>query len=128
MTQIITMFSGREHLVEDNEADEVAKNYNSNALLRLKSGARINPKGIESIDDPQLVGYWDGHLLDKNGGSFMRDGQRIFLEAKDYEEVEYKPHPKYIALQKIMIEKTKMISNKQQAEISEEVAREERRL
>ena len=117
-----------EHIVNDKEIPVIIKNQNSDSFLLLDNGEYIKPKSIIAITDPELIPYWDGHLLDKNGGSFMRDGQRIFLEAKDYEEVEYKLHPKYIALQKIMIEKTKMISNKQQAEISEEVAREERSL
>ncbi len=126
--KIITLFSGKEYLVEDEEANEVAKHYNSNALLRLKSGARINPKGIESVDDPITVPYWQGYILEKSGRSFIRDGQRINLETKDFKKIEYKPHPKYEAMKKALMEKTKMLSDGQRAEVSEEVAREERNL
>lgn len=124
--KIIVMYSGREYLVEDAEADEVAKNYNSDALLRLKSGERIAPKGIESICDLQLVPYWDGHLLGKSGNSFMRDGQRIYLETKDYKDIEYNPHPKYEAMKQLLLNKTKMLSDKQRTEVSEEVSSRER--
>ncbi|MDF1498773.1 MAG: hypothetical protein P1P85_05500 [Patescibacteria group bacterium] len=124
--KIITLFSGKEYLVEDKEADEVATHYNSNALLRLKNGARINPKGIESIDDLLTVPYWQGYLLEKSGRSFVRDGQRVNLEKKNFSEIEYKPHPKYEAMKKALLDKTKMLSDKQMTEVSEEISRKER--
>ena len=124
--KIIKLFSGLEFLVEDNEAENVAKNYKSKTLLRLKSGDYIASSGIEAITEQDLVPYWDGYILEKSGRSFMRDGQRIFLETKDFKEIEYKPHPKYEAMKEKLSDKFKMLSDKSRSEASEEVAREER--
>lgn len=107
----LTTFSGREYILEDDEAENIKKVFKPNTLLSLRNGEAVNSSAIESIGDPELIPYWNGYLLDKGGKSFMRDGQRIFLETKDFNNVEYKIHPKYIAIQKILIEKTKIISN-----------------
>lgn len=124
--KIIKMFSKSEFLVEDNEADNVAKSYGNGGLIQLRSGDYISTSGIESISDPELMPYWNGYLLEKSGNSFMRDGQRIFLETQNYKEIEYKPHPKYKAMKKLLLDKTKMLSDSQQTEVSEKIAKEER--
>lgn len=95
--KIITMFSKKEYLVEDDEAENVAKSYNSNQLLRLRSGELINPRGIESIGSPDAIPCWNGYPLNPDGKSFMRDGERIYLEPHNFKEVRYKLHPKYDA-------------------------------
>lgn len=91
-----------EHIVNDEEVKVIVENANSDNLLLLDNGEYIRPKSIIAITDPELIPYWQDYILDKGGKSFMRDGQRIFLETKDFDEVEYKPHPKYIAMQKIL--------------------------
>ena len=120
------MFSKSEFLVENDEAENVAKSYGNGGLIQLRSGDYISTSGIESISDPDLVPHWDGYLLEKSGNSFMRDGQRIFLETKDYKEIEYKLHPRYEQMKELLLSKTKMLSDKSRSEISEEVSREER--
>lgn len=120
------MFSKSEFLVEDDEAENVARSYRSGGLIQLRSGDYISTSGIESIADSELVPYWDGYLLEKGGNSFIRDGQRIFLETQNYKEIEYKPHPKYKKMKELLLEKTKMLSNSQQTKVDEEVARIER--
>lgn len=102
----LTTFSGREYILEDDEAENIKKVFKPNTLLSLRSGEAVNSSAIEAIGDPELVPYWDGYKLDKNGSSFMRDGQRIFLETQDYKNIEYKPHPKYEVMKKMLIEKT----------------------
>ncbi len=125
--KIIKMFSKSEFLVEDDEAENVAANYGKGGLILLRSGNYISTAGIESIADPETVPFWKDYLLEKGGRSFIRDGQRINLEAQNFKEIEYKPHPKYEAMRKALIEKTKMISDGQRTEIGEEIAKIERK-
>ncbi len=124
--KIIKMYSGFEFLVEDDEAENIAKSYNSNSLLKLRCGDRIAPKGIEAICDPELIPYWNDYMLEKSGNSFIRDGQRVKLETKDFNQIEYKPHPKYEAMSRILSEKMQMLSHGQRTIASEEAAKLER--
>ena len=87
-----------EHIISNRELKVIVENSNSDNLLLLDSGEYIRPKAIIAITEPEKVAYWNGYILDKGGRSFMRDGNRIFLETKDYEEIEYKEHPRYIIL------------------------------
>ncbi len=94
------MFSGKEHIVEDDEAEKVADRFNSEKFIELRNGEIINPKGIEGIGKPSLLPYWHGYLLNSDGRSFQRDGVRIYLETENFLEIEYKTNPKYFALEK----------------------------
>lgn len=121
------MFSGKEFIVEDEEAKNVAKNYKSGALLELRSGDYIATSGIESIADPELVPYWKGYILEKDGRSFIRDGVRVKLETDNLEEIEYKPNPRYELMRKSLSEKMKMLSDNSRTLAQEESSREIRK-
>ena len=125
--KIIKLFSGLEFLVENDEAENVARNYKAKTLLRLKSGDYIASSGIEAITELELVLFWNEYLLEKSGRSFMRGGQRINLTAENFSEVEYKPHPKYEVMKKALMDKMKMLPDSQRSEASEEAAKEERK-
>ena len=125
--KIIKLFSGLEFLVENDEAENVARNYKAKTLLRLKSGDYIASSGIEAITEVEIVPYWNGYPLSKDCKSFMRDGQRIYLESESFNEIEYRPHPKYEAIKKALMDKMKMLPDNQRAEASEETAKEERK-
>lgn len=122
----ITTFSGKEFLIEDEEAENIKKIFKPNTLLSLRNGEAVNTSAIESIGSLEQVPYWDNYLLEKSGRSFIRDGQRINLETKNFDEIEYKPHPKYEAMKEKLLENTKMFSDEQRTEISEKVAKAER--
>ena len=110
--QIIKMFGNFEHIVKDDEADNVAKMWGDNPdrPIKLRNGTTISPKGIVEIGEPKKIAYYDGYILEKGGRSFIRDGERIFLETEDYAKIEYKEHPRYI---KIREEMQKRDNNKQ---------------
>ena len=93
--KIIKLFSGLEFLVEDDEAENVARNYKSKTLIKLRSGDYIASSGIEAITESETEAFWSGYPLSKDGKSFMRDGERIYLESQHLKEIEYKPHSKY---------------------------------
>ena len=48
------------------------------------------------------------------------------LNEEKLKEIEYKPHPKYKAMRQLLLDKIEMLSDKQQTEVSEKIAREER--
>jgi len=91
------MFGGREHLSQDDEAENVRKMWHSDSSrpINLRDGSTISPKGIAEIGDPETIPYRDGYPLNKDGRSYMRDGVRVYLEPKSYDEIKYKLHPKY---------------------------------
>ncbi|MEK6878580.1 MAG: hypothetical protein AABY22_03180 [Nanoarchaeota archaeon] len=126
--KIIRTFSGYEFVVSDNDAGIIASSFDSGKLVALKTGEIINPKSIELIGDPELIAVWKGYTLDKNMRYFMRDNQKVYLEPKHYEEIKYESHPKYQLIKKILMEKMKMVSDKEKSEVNMEVAREERKL
>ena len=65
--------------------------------------------------------------MNKDGLSYNNDGRRIYLENKhSLDKIEYKPHPKYAAIKKLLTDKMAMLNNKDRTLISEQVAAEER--
>jgi hypothetical protein len=98
--KIITMFSKREYVVADDEAENVAKNSNGDGLLRLRSGDYISPKAIESISEPKQVKMYKGYFVEKDGMSYIRDGEKIRIEHP--ENIELAPDPKYIEPTKLL--------------------------
>ena len=107
MTKILKTYSS-EHIVNDKEVSVIIKNQNSDSFLLLDNGEYIKPKSIIAITDPELIPYWDGYMLDKGGKSFMRNGNRIFLESQDFDKIEYKIHPKYEKIKQLLLEKTNL--------------------
>jgi len=123
--KIIKTYSS-EHIINDREVDTIVRNSNSNNLLLLDSGEYVRPKAIIAITDPELIPYWNGYPLSGDGRSFVRNGERIYLQPENFKEVEYRPHPKYEAIRRKLMEKMKMLSDRQRAKASEEAAREMR--
>jgi len=78
--KLITMFSKREYVVEDDEADKVAEASQGDGMIALRSGDYINPKGIESIGEVPKVQMYKGYFVEKDGMSYYRDGERIRIE------------------------------------------------
>jgi hypothetical protein len=91
--KLITMFSKREYVVNDDEADNVAIASQKDGMIKLRSGDYINPKAIESIGEPAEIAFYKGYLVNKDGRTFTRDGQRITIESP--ENIKYLPDPKY---------------------------------
>ena len=87
--KILTMFSGKEFIIDSSEAESIQQNFNSNTLIQLKSGETINPKGIESIQEHTLK-EWNGHKVyqEKTGRMyFTRDGEKISLGDDEIKEI-----------------------------------------
>ncbi len=129
--KIIRTFSGSEFLIPDDEAEMIARKFGSERLLRLSTGEFINTKAIESIKEPEMVGYYNGYPLDKEMRYFYRDGEKIYLEG---EKPELDLSPKYKAMKERykelrdrFLNKTKMLSDAKRTEAQEEVAKLERK-
>ena len=116
--KIIKLFSGLEFLVEDDEAENIASKYKSKTLLKLRSGDYIASSGIEAITDPEMVAFAFGAMLYKDCRTYENEyGNKVKLKAEDYDQIEYKIHPKYKALiisNKSKKENKKLCSNNKQ--------------
>lgn len=103
--KIIRMFSGKEHLVENEEAEGVSNLKGTGVLAELRSGAEINPNGIESITSPEheKVATLDGYLFNEQNNSYVNDnGNRIFMsDASRLKDIKYIDNPKYNNLKQI---------------------------
>ena len=108
--KILKLFSGQEYILKDDEAINVVsiKQSNNKAFLKLRCGAYVDTSAIESISDIPLIPHSrDGYPLSKDGRSFIRDGNRIYVE--DFSAIQYLPDPKYenIPLSQFQIEEPK---------------------
>lgn len=92
--KIIKTYSS-EHIINDSELKKILECNSSDVLLLLDSGEYIRPKSIIAITEPETEAFWNGYPLSKDGKSFMRDGQRVYLDPANFKEIEYKPHSKY---------------------------------
>ena len=103
--KLLKVFSGDEYIVEDDEALNIVaiKNTpNSKAMIQLRCGAFVATSAIASISNPPLLGMAHGQYpLSKDGRSYMRDGQRVYLES--YNHVEYIPDPLYVQKAKFQL-------------------------
>lgn len=86
-----------EFVIDDEENGKIEKLIElgtTSQLLKLKCGAIINMSIISSITDiPKIAYSQGGYPLEKNGRSFIRDGQRVYVE--DLNTIQYLPDPKY---------------------------------
>lgn len=99
--KILHTTANKQHLVEDDEAINIAKMWaKSGEPIYLRDGTIINPKCIVEIGELDTVPYWNGYMLEPDGRSFIRDGVRVKMETDTFSEIEYKPHPKYLAMKK----------------------------
>jgi hypothetical protein len=126
--KILKLMSGAEFLLEDDEAENVAREFGQGTtMMRLRAGDYVNLKSIEFIGEPPLIPFWNGYPLLKDGRSFMYEGRRWPVEPNEIKNIEYKPDPKYVALKQALVEKMKMLSDGQRNLAIEEVAADERR-
>lgn len=95
--KVIKKFDGTEKMVSDQEGEIVGRLWASDSSqpIHLSDGAWINPKNIADIDEPEKIATWCGYPLSANGRSFMRDGERVYLEPHNLAEITYYTHPKY---------------------------------
>lgn len=102
--KVIQLVSGREYILSDEEADYAKKVYMAGApAIELTNGDVIARHNISLIGEPDKKPQWHGYPLNKDGRSFMRDGQRIYLERDSFGEIEYVDDPKYLTMPKVGI-------------------------
>ena len=101
--KIIRTFSGREFIIADDEAKNIKRaidNKNDrNSFVELRSGDALNLDRIENISEPKKIAYistCDGiALLNPDGISFNREGNKIYLKPSDFEDIKFITHPLY---------------------------------
>jgi hypothetical protein len=106
MSKVLITFSGREHIITDEEAEGLAMAFGSGSLVKLRSGAYVNPSSIEYIGPPPKIPCWQGYPLNKDGRSFWREGALVKLDPDNFNEIEYLPDPKY---KRAMVDANKLL-------------------
>jgi len=101
--KILRTFSGKEFILEDDEAENViaVKNSGKKAFLQLRSGEYVDTSAIEAITKIPLIPVWNnGRFLSKDGRSFIRDGTRIYIERIETfkDNVLFEEDPRYTEL------------------------------
>ena len=120
--KILTIFSGKEFIIEDEEIKVIiiAKQSGNKAFLELRCGAFVDTSAIESITDIPLIPFFGGDkdrmshylLKDGNGNYFYEyEGKRRYISL---EEVEFLEDPKY---QELIEAQLKRLENKKQLKV-----------
>jgi hypothetical protein len=87
---------GSEHIVPEEEAEIVAQHFGTGELMALSDNGKINTSCIAAIDEIPLVGFYKDYIVNKDGRTYTRDGEKITIEHP--ENIEYLPDPKYEAI------------------------------
>lgn len=107
MTKIIKLIGGREYLIEDEEFEVVKDFIRRGKLIELTNGDLINPSSISHAGELAKRRFWGGYPLEQDkensGEYFIRDGERMYLEVHNYEEVEEKDDPRYLGVSKVKL-------------------------
>lgn len=97
--KLLRLFSKQEFVLTEQEAEQVKKALLSGhkGFISLPTGAVISISAVETLCDVPQVAYAHGQYpLLPDGNSYMRDGQRVYLQSREH--LRYKPHPKYTDL------------------------------
>lgn len=101
MTKIIKTFTGREFIIENDEAENIKEaienKKDKNEFVELRSGDLLNLDRIENISNPKKIAYINTcsgiAILNPDGISFNKDGNRIYLKPQDFEDIKFIEHP-----------------------------------
>lgn len=91
---------GTEHVLSDEESENVMQRAGSNEYMRLSDGSTINTSCIAESAEPPKVKIYKGYFVEKDGMSYIRDGEKIRIEHP--ENIELAPDPKYIEPTKLL--------------------------
>ncbi len=93
---ILKLISGREYVLEDNEAEYLISVIEKGIkFIRLSNGDFMAASSISVIGEPEKVPFWGGYILNSDEKSFQKNGERIYLETENFKEIEYRENPKY---------------------------------
>ena len=118
--KVLKKYGGKEYMLDDDEAQHIVKVKNSGkkAFIQLRSGNYVDTPAIESLDNPPLVAVSaEGYPLSKDGNSFIRNGQRVYVEDRD--GIHYVEDPRYqkLAEKQFEIAEREQEINKQEKEL-----------
>ena len=91
----LRLISGQEYLILDEESD-----YLSDIIIKgktnfitLSNGDVININSISKVGSLDKVKHWGGYVLRKDGRSFLRGGDVVWLDGNEI--IEEMDDPKY---------------------------------
>ena len=89
--------------MDDDEFVIIKEMLKKPGLIELSNGDLINPISVSHVGEPDKRKFWDGYPLDDEAKYFIRDGERIYLEGYNYQDIEEREDPKYINLPKVKL-------------------------
>jgi len=101
----IKLFSGKEYLIEDNEFEIVKNLIRNSKMIELSNGDIFNSAAIEYAGELDKMRFWDIYpiITNKAGTFFIREGEQIFLEARNFDEIKIKDDLKYLSMNKVKL-------------------------
>jgi hypothetical protein len=102
--KVLKLVSGREYLLEDDEAEYLIKTIEQGLkFIRLSNGDFMACSSISVIGEPEKLATWSGYPLNKDGRTFQREGKRIYLEKDNFKDIEYLDNPVYQQMSKVKL-------------------------
>lgn len=94
--QVLRLFNNTEYIVEEDEAENIMQCIDKVKFIRLRNGTLVNVSAISDIGKPETMLFWGEYPINKDGRSFNRDGERVWItEKKDLDQIKHHLHPKY---------------------------------
>src|SRR3990167_2359015 len=98
--KIIKLIGGREYLIGEEDFDYIKQAVKRGGFIELDNGDLINTISISHAGELAKRRFWGGYPLEQDaenkGEYFIREGERMYLEAENYKEVEEKDDLKYL--------------------------------
>lgn len=101
--KIIKLIDGKEYVIDDEEIGYIKHIFPKVDFITLSNGEVINKSSISRIGDPDKIPHYHGYPLNKDGRSFIRDGERIYLEKSSFKEITHQEDPKYLTIPKFKV-------------------------
>lgn len=87
----ITLINQKKIPVTNKEAILIQNMIEQGAKFIRTANEMINVNSISIIGEVDTEKYWNGYRLNSDGRSFQRDGMRIYLEGRNFREIEEMP-------------------------------------
>lgn len=87
----ITLINKKKLPITDQEAEKICVAIEQGAKFIRINTEMINVNSISIIGEVDTIKYWDGYRLNADGASFMRDGQRIYLDGHNFAQIKEVP-------------------------------------
>lgn len=101
--KMIILINSQEYIVEDEEAENIKKAIAQGLrFINLRSGEMLNILSISTIGELKKIPFWSIYPVytSSSGANYIiRDGERVYLDPRNIEEIQYKTDENFAKLQ-----------------------------